>query len=120
MRSHRARKRYGLVPRRLLVSRTQLDKLEERGYLDPDLKLAADDILLTSSEPMEIKARDLRQESEPEPQMELEDEEELEAEAAADPEAVEEELEPEDDDVGVTPSADWEVDDDPASYSAPI
>jgi hypothetical protein len=36
MRTHRARKRYGLVPRRLLVSRTQLDKLEERGYLDPD------------------------------------------------------------------------------------
>jgi hypothetical protein len=26
------------VPRRLLVSRTQLDKLEERGYLDPDLR----------------------------------------------------------------------------------
>jgi hypothetical protein len=25
------------VPRRLLVSSTQLDKLEERGYLDPDL-----------------------------------------------------------------------------------
>jgi hypothetical protein len=28
----------GLSPRRLLVSRTQLDKLEERGYLDPDLR----------------------------------------------------------------------------------
>jgi hypothetical protein len=26
------------LPRRLLVSRTQLDKLEERGYLDPDLR----------------------------------------------------------------------------------
>jgi hypothetical protein len=36
MRSHRARKKYGPFPRRLLVSRTQLDKLEERGYLDPD------------------------------------------------------------------------------------
>jgi hypothetical protein len=35
MRSHRARK-YGLFPQRLLVSRTQLDKLEERGDLDPD------------------------------------------------------------------------------------
>jgi len=31
MRSHRARK-YGLFPQRLLVSHTQLDKLEERGY----------------------------------------------------------------------------------------
>jgi hypothetical protein len=31
-----ARKKYGLSPRRLLVSRTQLDKLEERGCLDPD------------------------------------------------------------------------------------
>ena len=35
MRSHRARK-YGLFPQRLLVSRIQLDKLEERGDLDPD------------------------------------------------------------------------------------
>jgi hypothetical protein len=34
----RARNKYGLFPRRLLVSRTQLDKLEERGYLDPDLR----------------------------------------------------------------------------------
>jgi hypothetical protein len=38
MRSHRARKKYGLVPRRLLVSRSQLDQLEERGYLDPGLR----------------------------------------------------------------------------------
>ena len=35
MRSHRARK-YGLFPQRLLVSRIQLDKLEECGDLDPD------------------------------------------------------------------------------------
>jgi hypothetical protein len=34
---HRAQEN-GLLPRRLLVSRTQLDKLEERGYLDPDLR----------------------------------------------------------------------------------
>jgi hypothetical protein len=33
-----ARKKYGLLPARLLVSRTQLDKLEARGYLDPDLR----------------------------------------------------------------------------------
>jgi hypothetical protein len=31
-----ARKKYGLFPRWLLVSRTQLDAPEERGYLDPD------------------------------------------------------------------------------------
>jgi hypothetical protein len=31
-----ARKKYGLFPRRLLVSRTQLDAPEERGYLDAD------------------------------------------------------------------------------------
>jgi len=33
---HRAQEN-GLLPR-LFVSRTQLDKLEERGYLDPDLR----------------------------------------------------------------------------------
>jgi hypothetical protein len=38
MRSHRARKKYGLAPRQLLVSRSQLDALEARGYLDPDLR----------------------------------------------------------------------------------
>jgi hypothetical protein len=38
---HRAQE-YGLLPRRLLVSRNQLDKLAERGYLDPDDHLAAD------------------------------------------------------------------------------
>jgi hypothetical protein len=39
--SHRARKKYGLVPRQLLVSRSQLDALEARGYLDPDLQRIA-------------------------------------------------------------------------------
>ncbi|MGB5182697.1 MAG: hypothetical protein WBO12_10985, partial [Xanthobacteraceae bacterium] len=34
---HRAQEN-GLLPRRLLVSRTQLDAPEERGYLDPDLR----------------------------------------------------------------------------------
>jgi hypothetical protein len=34
---HRAQEN-GLLPRRLLVSRTQLDKLEVPGYLDPDLR----------------------------------------------------------------------------------
>jgi len=38
VRIHRARKKYGLFPWRLLVSRTQLYTLEERGYLDPDLR----------------------------------------------------------------------------------
>jgi hypothetical protein len=41
-RGHPPRARNGLLPRRLLVSRNQLDKLAERGYLDPDDHLAAD------------------------------------------------------------------------------
>jgi hypothetical protein len=111
------------------------------GYLDPDLKAAADDILITSAESLEIQAADLRRPStvdrrppEPEPQpvqRELRftsaqpepDTGELpvpELEEDADPE-----LQPTADsrqptDTGVTPSADWEVDEDPASYSAPI
>ena len=38
MRSHRARK-YGLFPQRLLVSRTQLDKLEEHGQRVSDTRV---------------------------------------------------------------------------------
>jgi hypothetical protein len=60
------------------------------GYLSSDLKSVADDLLLHGDENIEIHAEDIR----------------------------EPELEPEDS--GVTPSADWEPDDDPASYSAPI
>jgi hypothetical protein len=143
------------------------------GYLDADLKTAADDILLASSHPLDIEAHDLREydppsgepEPYPEPEPEVEPEPEpvarrrparsqlmhsprageapvLEADTAElaavepepppepeppehDPEA---ELDPEPElepvavaeDAGVTPSADWELDDDPASYSAPI
>jgi hypothetical protein len=104
------------------------------GYLEPDLKSAADEILLASAEPMgEIRVRDTRAEPEPEPEPE-QDTGELEApgtgelllavdeEPEAEPEDdAEPEDEPEpDDDTGVTPSADWVLDDDPASYSAPI
>jgi hypothetical protein len=63
------------------------------GYLSADLKSVADDLLLHGNEHIEIRAEDIR-EQQPEPDPELE--------------------------AGVTPSADWEVDDDPASYSAPI
>src|SRR3954464_5981475 len=62
------------------------------GYLSSDLKSVADDLLLHGAEEIGIYAENLREEPEPE---ELED-------------------------AGVTPSADWELDDDPASYSAPI
>jgi hypothetical protein len=48
---------------------------------------------------MEIRAEDIREEP-----------------AARVPQPAEDEEE----DPGVTPSADWELDDDPASYSAPI
>jgi hypothetical protein len=87
------------------------------GYLDPDLKALADDILLeTSSEPLgEIQARDLRKE----PRFEREAEpERFEREPEPDtremePVAVEAELQPE----GVTKSADWGG---PEDYSAPV
>ena len=109
------------------------------GYLTADLKGAADDILLASDAELEITAEDIREEKaeggrqkadgkaerrvvvagaprpirlreparepEPEPQMQIEPE----------PEPVTVDL-----DSGVTPSADWEFDDDPSSYSAPI
>jgi hypothetical protein len=86
------------------------------GYLSADLKGAADDILLASSEEIEIRARDLRQEAEAEAEAEAELEpvaEQPPRRPAAQP--AQTEL-----DAGVTPSADWEYDDDPSSYSAPI
>jgi hypothetical protein len=105
------------------------------GYLTADLKGAADDILLASSEDLEIHAEDIREQPaarspqpaeprrqavqagfrpirlrepkplpEPEPQLKIEEPEPVTADM----------------DSGVTPSADWEFDDDPSSYSAPI
>jgi hypothetical protein len=69
------------------------------GYLSADLKSVADDLLLHGNEHIEIRAEDTR-EQRPEPEPDPDPDPELEA--------------------GVTPSADWELDDDPASYSAPI
>jgi hypothetical protein len=109
------------------------------GYLDADLKHAADDILLRSSEPVEIKAQDNRRWSR-EARSQIADrrsQEESEAEPSAEvpqppepevpdpPEEVdtdEFEVVEEDDELaaGVTPSADWDLDDDPGSYSAPV
>jgi hypothetical protein len=118
------------------------------GFLDPDLKSAADDILLRSAEPFEIEARDNRRfRSEPSeavghrPQATAEVGAERrywpEATAVAEPpEPVAAEPEPvpqpeplppppaaeaeEDLSDGVTPSADWGFDEDPESYSAPV
>jgi hypothetical protein len=111
------------------------------GYLDPDLKHAADDILLRSSEPVEIKARDNRrwapkhipgeepevEEPEPEPEAEVpqpDPEPELPdpPELPEEPDTDEFESVEEDEELaaGVTPSADWDLDDDPGSYSAPV
>jgi hypothetical protein len=103
------------------------------GYLDPDLKSAADDILLRSAEPFEVEARDLRrfrrstppeaevpetraQESGPESQPSAE------PDAAVEPDAPVEQNAPTDEELaeGVTPSADWGFDEDPESYSAPV
>jgi hypothetical protein len=92
------------------------------GYLDPDLKGVADDILLESTpEPfMEIRARDLRKEEPPAPLPEAEppepeqDTSELPAvDPDAEPEEAQQALE------GVTASADWSWDD-PEDYSAPV
>ena len=121
------------------------------GYLDPDLKHAADDILLRSSEPVEIKARDNRRwapkhipgeeseqgavsseqeepeaewQAEPEPQAEV-PQPDPEPELPDPPEEIDtDEFERVEEDeelaAGVTPSADWDLDDDPGSYSAPV
>jgi hypothetical protein len=91
------------------------------GYLEPELKSIADDILLErNAEPAEIEVRDLRQEPETD---------ELEA-VAPRPRRITAELrrreEPEPDFEqphleGVTASADWApLDEDPDSYSAPV
>jgi len=116
------------------------------GFLDADLKSAADDILLRSAEPFEIEARDTRRRFAPEgSEVGGQGSEETEAtghrpqatgaevpvprywpqagavaqgEPPAPPPAP---VEPEEDlDDGVTPSADWGFDDDPESYSAPV
>jgi hypothetical protein len=97
------------------------------GYLEPDLKGAADDILLTSSTgELDIRARDTRDESSDVSRQSSEQEPELEPERAP---IVVEANEPHDwrlttdgpeaeADPGVTASADW--DEDPQSYSAPV
>jgi hypothetical protein len=116
------------------------------GYLEPDLKAVADDILLESGEgPMgEIEVRDLRTEQEPErepepklelelepvtfePQLEYEYEPPPDREAELDVEQDTEELEPvtvaahpvQHELDGVTESADWGWDD-PEDFSAPV
>ena len=105
------------------------------GYLSADLKGAADDILLATSESIEIRAADLREqrptahgprptETEPEPYDEPDAEPrfrhvvESEPEPEPEPQLAMGEEDPLD--AGVTPSADWEFDDDPSNYSAPI
>jgi hypothetical protein len=80
------------------------------GYLEPDLKGVADDILLEVPDPFHIEARDLRV-PEPEPDPEPEPEPEPPP-AAAEADGDTAELD------GVTMSVDW--DEDPHSYSAPV
>jgi hypothetical protein len=97
------------------------------GYLGPDLKALADDILLESTpEPyMEIKARRLEPTAEPDPREPEQETSELEAvtleggpaaqtlEAEPVAPATRHQLD------GVTPSSEWEPDD-PEDYSAPV
>jgi hypothetical protein len=117
------------------------------GYLGSDLKAAADDILLTSSEPLDIRAADLRREPEaaappppppppppPEPEPEPGSQPvwpppqpETVASSMPDPiaPAAQPRLAPQPRErhtveAGVTQSADWDWDEDPDSYSAPV
>lgn len=131
------------------------------GYLDPDLRSLADDILLTSGEPFEIDARETRPEA-PEAGADgpIEPEDfamatgevrvrRLSGRPGAVPTERDERAAPEDgeleptttefhavprpdragreqsearapEETGVTASADWDFDDDPDSYSAPV
>ena len=106
------------------------------GYLDTDLRRTADDILLTSGEPVEIEARDLRVDPDPEPDppapkpkpratkpkpRAAKPRAKAKPKPRAKPkkqqvneEAVQDELAD-----GVTPSADWGFDD-ADCYSAPV
>ena len=79
------------------------------GYLDPDLKSVADDLLLEAPDHLEITARDLRKEA---------DTAELDALVDAPAREPRERVPaPE----GVTPSEDWGAfDEDPESWSAPV
>ena len=109
------------------------------GYLESDLRSLADDILLESSEPIEIEARDLRAEPDREPApkrtaaewrptagppvepatVEEAEPGSEELEPIPEPAPAEEPEQPELE--GVTQSADWgPPDEDPDSYSAPV
>ena len=104
------------------------------GYLEPDLKSIADEILLESAEPIAIEARDLRRPRartrqprferppevpEPEPEEPAPSPEPgvPPPSASADTSELEAVSAPSEPD-GVTASVDW--DDDPDSYSAPV
>ena len=96
------------------------------GYLDPDLKRVADELLLDTGEPFEIEARDLRGQSSEAPTDEFESPPErprrrISAGYRAGPAPEEPPQEEPDAAVleGVTPSVDW-IDEDPESYSAPV
>ena len=108
------------------------------GYLDPDLKGVADDILLESREPFEFAARDTRRAEAEEPPPAEEPETDLDTDTAEVPALVAEPFEDEPIRVrrtidpapvaaepvqqtldGVTPSSDWGFDD-PEDFSAPI
>jgi hypothetical protein len=95
------------------------------GFLAPDLKAAADDILLATSDEIEIQARDLRAGAAGRgPRAAgVEVERLIEADPGPEPETLPPATCDLPTDSGVTPSADWDdavADDDAASYSAPI
>jgi hypothetical protein len=90
------------------------------GYLEPDLKKVADELLLDRGEPFEIEARDLRGQPSDASTDELEEQPRRSRRItagyrAAAPLGAEGEATLE----GVTPSVDW-LDEEPGSYSAPV
>jgi hypothetical protein len=100
------------------------------GYLASDLRSAADDLLLTGSEPLEIRAADMRKQPEPAPEPAAPEPDpaapEPEPEPALMPDPLAEAAQPplprerHAVEAGVTESADWDWDEDPDSYSAPV
>jgi hypothetical protein len=87
------------------------------GYLDADLRAAADDVLLESSKPLDIRARDLR--TPPAPLRPPRAPDAVAAERPVPPAGAAAPVSPEEDE-GVTPSEDWVAEDEAASYSAPV
>ena len=103
------------------------------GYLDPNLRGAADEILLEAGAEIEVSARDLRLDLDERHEAPAPDQDRVDARPAmAEPPTSEPDVEhiepwhPRDERLqthpsdSVTPSADWDFDEDSAGYGAPV